>query len=283
MTLKLIDLQSWPSGTLNEDRANANGDWAWVIDGATDVLEQRLTPGPSDAAWFAAALDDEIGKLAGNAPLDMSELPRLLAPSLHARFTEVAVRQTYERSEHPSAAGLITRLNGTSLDYLALGDCSLLVLGKERLQVAGVDEAAAGDTWVADALRTIHATQPEVSSGEARASLWPKLRAKRARMNVAGGYGIFSITPPPAEFVKTGTLTMDRPCHILLASDGLMRLVDVFRCYSARQLMGAAIARGLASLLTELRELEAANSDYRRYPRAKTSDDATGMLLEVTA
>ncbi len=100
-------------------------------------------------------------------------------------------------------------------------------------------------------------------------------------MNTEGGYGIFSVLPTPNTFIRVERLTVERGATILLASDGLTRLVDVFQRYNTRAFFDAARERGLEALLTELRALEAADPDCRQFPRAKVNDDATGLLLEV--
>ncbi|HWJ20418.1 MAG TPA: hypothetical protein VNR65_17005, partial [Geobacterales bacterium] len=54
-------------------------------------------------------------------------------------------------------------------------------------------------------------------------------------------YGVFSITPTPRYFVQAGQIaTPAASVHALLASDGLMRLVDVFGLYTADELFAAA-------------------------------------------
>ncbi len=75
-------------------------------------------------------------------------------------------------------------------------------------------------------------------------------------MNTPGGYGVFSITPPPAHFVRSGALTLAPGATVLLASDGLTRLVDVFGRYDARKLFDRARSHGLATLIGELRQIE---------------------------
>ena len=60
-----------------------------------------------------------------------------------------------------------------------------------------------------------------------------------------------------------------------------MRLVDVFHLYTAEELLGAAVNRGLASLAEEVRALEEADRDCLQFPRAKRCDDARGVLVEL--
>jgi hypothetical protein len=283
MPLDIIEIASWASGAANEDRAGARGNVAWVIDGATDVLEQPLTPGPTDASWFAGQAHREIERMAVDEPSDLQTWPDHLATVVSRTFDLDAKRAPVERHEHPSAAGLVVRSTGTTLQYVSLGDCALLAGTPDNLHLVGISEAAAGDAWVVEELRAYRAHAPATKQSQARAHLWPMLRAARARMNTPDGYGVFSITPPPLHFVVSGTLYLEVGAYGLIASDGLMRLVDVFRCYSVRTLFDAAIARGLTPLLNELRTLEASDPDGLTYPRAKTSDDATGVLFRIVA
>lgn len=76
---------------------------------------------------------------------------------------------------------------------------------------------------------------------------------------------MFSITPKPRHFVQEGQIAMPPGGYALLVSDGLMRLVDVFRLYTAPELFAAARNDGLAPLIELLRD----DVHGHRYPRAK--------------
>ena len=283
MGLEVVDLVSVASGPENEDRAGARPPLAWVIDGATDVVPEPLTRNGSDAAWFAAAMHDAVGELAA-APLpSLIELPEIVAARLAPRFGAAVRRAPVNAGEHPSAAAIVIRADGTgAIEYVSLGDCVLMVEHEGRLARIGIDEEEAGDRWVADALTGASADAEARAAPLTRADLWPRLRAQRARMNTPAGYGIFSITPPPRPMIRHGTLACPAGTRVLLATDGLMRLVDVFRRYDAARLFAAAWSDGLAPLVDELRALETADADCTRFPRAKTSDDTTALLLRLT-
>ena len=51
MPIDIIDIASQGSGAVNEDRTGSAGTLAWVIDGATDLVETPLVGEHSDAAW----------------------------------------------------------------------------------------------------------------------------------------------------------------------------------------------------------------------------------------
>jgi len=263
---------------VNEDRVGASGALAWVIDGATDVIDAPLTTAPTDASWIAETLDQLMRDVA-LAPTDLAELPAILTERLQAEFRRSSRRQPIGRHEHPSAAGLIVRIDGLQLDYLSIGDCTLLAQTSAGVVRLGTNEVEAGDRWVAEALRDYRAKNPDASADAARAHLWPKLGAGRWSMNQQDGYGVFSLTPTPLRFIKLGSLKVAPRGHALLASDGLMRLVDIFHRYSTEELLTEAAERGTVALTAEVRALEQSDADCVQFPRAKRHDDSSGVLL----
>lgn len=281
MRLDVVDRVCAPGGAINEDRVGGFGPFAWVIDGATDVIDRPVTPDPTDAAWFAATLDGILTELARDWDSPLDELPYKAAAACRAAFDRVAFRPLDGPEEQPSASAMIVRVTAAGLDYVSLGDCSLLARFQGRVTRVGVDEADAGDAWVAEALMEQRRARAAHSALD-RAELWPKLRAARRVMNQPGGYGVFSITAPPAQFVRSGHVPMTAGEQVLLASDGLMRLSDIFRRYNLASLYDAAMSRGLKSLVEELRTAEVADADCVSFPRAKTSDDASGLILKLS-
>ena len=65
------------------------------------------------------------------------------------------------------------------------------------------------------------------------------------------------------------------------ASDGLMRLIDIFGRYASALGLLEACNPGLTRLLGDVRAAETEDADFIRFPRAKVHDDATGVLIRV--
>ncbi len=278
---EIVTIVSAASDAENEDRGGAAGAYAWVIDGATDVIEAPLTPGVTDASWVAATLDRLLGEVARAAQPPFGSLagaPGWLSERLAEEFGRVVRRVPEGRHEHPSASGVIVRIEGPRLHYVGVGDCTLLAETRDGFRRLVTHERDAGDPWVAQAVAAFHAGRQETTPQEARAHLWPRIRAGRAMMNQPDGYGVLSVTPTPARFVTAGSIEPAAGGHVLLASDGLMRLADVYRRYTAEELL-AASRRDLDAVVAELRAIERDDAGCRRFPRAKASDDATGVLL----
>lgn len=281
MQIDIVDLLTDPSGAVNEDRLGWVATLAWVLDGATDIVTPPLVGTTTDADWFADRLDTALRRTAAAPPASLDGLPDQLSRELAAEFDGARRRAPEGRHEHPSATGIVVRIDERRLDYLAIGDCTLLHDTRGPVERIGIDHGAAGDQWLANIIGSIHAADAEATP----ASTWDKITsvisANRARMNTEDGYGSFSITPTPPRFIVTGSLAVVPGTTMLLVSDGLMRLVDVYRRRSASELLQRARTRGLASVLAELRAIEAADADCRAFPRAKARDDATGLLVRL--
>jgi len=269
-------------GPVNDDRAGAAGGLAWVIDGATDLVSPPLTGTASDAAWLAAEMDALLRSDRRVASLPLSDVPAYLAGHLAQAFAKVRQRLPAGQEEYPSAAAVIVRATPEGLDYVTLGDCVLIAQDRGKAQYIGVEEEAAGDRWAVDEIGAYLARDATATLAAARQDLWTKFATVRARMNIDGGYGIFTITPPRPALVRSGRLTLGAGGRVLLATDGLSRLVDVFRRYDHGKLLDAASTHGLSALLEELRAIETADDECLAFPRTKVSDDATGILLRYT-
>ncbi len=293
MPLRLIDRISIAASGVNEDRATATDTYAWVIDGATDIVGEPLTRAATDADWIAGTLDAALHVFAAMPACPFADLPQLLTAAVSDAFAAEARRQPTGRKDHPSAAGLIVKYEAGVLSYIAIADCTMIVAqpSDEEVRRLGVSDEDAGDRKLKDA---VHAHQhngqqqdPDINLSRTDPAtllerMRPALQAVRARMNRNDGYGVFSITPTPEIFIRTGFMSLDPGTHVLLATDGFMRLVDVFSRYDAKGLIDATRSLGLIALLGELRAIEHDDIAGDTHPRVKVSDDASALLLEIT-
>jgi hypothetical protein len=279
--IEIVDSLTDPSGAVNEDRVGWVASLAWVLDGATDIVTPPLVGTATDADWLADRLDTELRRIAAAPPASLDTLPDLLWRRLAAEFDREKSRAPAGRHEHPSATGIVVRAYERQLDYLAIGDCTLLHDTRGAVERIGIDHDDAGDPWLANVIGSIQTADAAATPASTWGRITTVISANRARMNMEDGYGSFSITPTPSRFVVGGSLAVTPGDTLLLASDGLMRLVDVYRRRSATELLTMARRDGLAAILAELREIETADARCRTFPRAKARDDATGLLVRL--
>ena len=128
MRFRLRDSISLASGSHNEDRFGQHNAAVWVIDGATDLLEKPLLPGPSDAAWIADALNLAFTRLAAQPDMTLAAVLHAATAEVRDSFEKAASRPFAHRHEQPSAAGIFARISDGTLEALSLGDCTLLSL-----------------------------------------------------------------------------------------------------------------------------------------------------------
>lgn len=106
------------------------------------------------------------------------------------------------------------------------------------------------------------------------------------------GVGVIDGLPELRYFVRTGEIALDGAALVCVMTDGLEWPASAQEVFAtdpdeAAELgeqrctfMGDQIGRyGLAAYLERLRQAETGDPDYERYPRMKTHDDATGVLL----
>ncbi|MBU2582509.1 MAG: protein phosphatase 2C domain-containing protein [Alphaproteobacteria bacterium] len=280
MPIEIVEMASWGSAETNEDRCGHAGAMAWVIDGATDLVDAPLVGEVSDAAWLAEHAHQQLHRLSDNPPPDLTALPQLLNAHLAKDFYSHSRIQPSFDWQHPSASALIVRAGKFGLEWIGLGDCALIAETGGSLTTIGISGENAGDRETACEVSRLHNEHGVLSEAERRALIWPRIREERAaRLNKPGGNGVLSITPPPAELIAHGNAEMQPRSHALIASDGLIRLIDIYARYDSRSLLEAVKLRGLDPLLTELRQIETTDADCSRHPRVKQLDDATGILL----
>jgi hypothetical protein len=278
---RLLDSLCEAGYAINDDVGSALDHAAWVLDGTTGHHPVRLFPGPSDAAWFAATADDLLRRLADTTE-DGSVLLTRLVDELAEACRQSAVAPLDEgEADEPAASLALARICGDALELTMLGDCKLLLQRRE-----GVVEAlehspvAPFDAKVVDALRALQA------AGETDpARIAPRLRdlilANHRLKNRSGGYGVLAQDPACIGFAEVGRRPAGEMAHLLLASDGFYRLVDIYRLFSAEGLLQAALADGLAPLYATLRRVEDADPQCLQFPRLKARDDATALLIKI--
>jgi hypothetical protein len=96
-----------------------------------------------------------------------------------------------------------------------------------------------------------------------------------------GDEWLFAPDATCASHAKSAETEVAPGITVLLASDGFLALMSDYGRYTPEQLYAAAEAEGLQKLGQELRAIELADSKGFAFPRFKSSDDATALLLRI--
>ncbi|TWB37079.1 protein phosphatase 2C domain-containing protein [Nitrospirillum viridazoti] len=278
--LQVCALISDAGGPLpNEDAAGHHGDWAWVIDGATGVSGATIE-GLSDAAWFARAVDQTLRRVlpdSGHLPTD-AVLRRVVedCTQAFAQATRDVPRAWHER---PSAAFALLRRLGERLEMTTLGDCQIIHRAEDgQARVFGASAIPAFEERTLAAARRALDEAPDLTP----AGLWDQvvdqLRANRRCMNAGGGYWVLSTDTDALAHVDRATIPVDGG-PVALASDGFLRLIDMFGRATAADFLGLDDQAKAESALRDLRRIEAADDPHHGHLRLKRSDDASFILV----
>lgn len=180
-----------------EDSCGYRANAAWMIDGATSLLDELDLPGASNPSWYAQILNLAIAEAAGGPD------PRGVLATALGTVDELGHQLVGAESERfPSAAvSLVTADDDGALSVLSLADCHVVA----ALNTGGVQHVG------------------ESLSG---ASSSPEYqRQARLRRNTPDGVWVARREPAAAEHARLATL---EPAHLIaLASDGAWRAVDL--------------------------------------------------------
>lgn len=257
----------------NEDRCGADGTRAWVIDGATDLGPPGLLGPRGGAVWLAETANRAFA--AADAP-SLAEACAAVFGEIEANYARDRRRAEIAAWETPKAAFAAVQLVGDALQIAWAADCPVLHWRGDAPprwltpRPDGAEERAAA-----------RAVGPmEAADADRRAAALADRRAHRAQP------GAVALSPDAAASrAATSFSTARVACgdELLLMSDGFSCLVSDYAAFTPAGLVAALRARGLACLGTRLREIERADAACTRFPRFKTSDDATALWLRVRA
>jgi serine/threonine protein phosphatase PrpC len=201
---------------------------------------------------------------------------------VEAAFLAERLRPPTERYELPMASLMMVEALGERLTFSWFGDCTaLLARPGSAVEVIGEAlESRGQETRRAAQLAAELGIHP--AGALSRPEFLADRRAARNRLNREGGPWVFAPDAACADHVLSVEVLAPAGSLVLLASDGLTALVADYQRYDPEGLVRAAETAGLQSLFDELRAVEAADPHGARYPRFKTSDDATGLVLRTT-
>lgn len=265
----------------NEDSFGFTLRAACVFDGATG-LGEPLMPGRSDAQWIANFAARRFCAHAEAGEGRIRDWLRSTAQDAERSFVALRRRPPLENYEVPYASGVMTALEGDRLHVLWFGDCALMLHSRHG------DFAFFGDTLakrenerarVEKLSRTLKHRPADVIL---RDEFMPALRAGRNDVNT-GDEWLFAPDPACASHAKSADFEIAPGAVLLLASDGFLALASDYQRYRPDELLSAAQQRGLQKIADELRAVEMADPAGSKYPRFKTSDDATALLARVVA
>ncbi|MEU5981020.1 protein phosphatase 2C domain-containing protein [Streptomyces sp. NPDC047434] len=252
-------------GRANEDFVAWNDHVAVVVDGA-GMPETLRAPCTHGVSWFAETLGTSVCAAAGGGASLQDVLASAIERTAHAHRHTCAVDDPLS----PSATLAALRWRDDTLEWLVLGDCTLVVDHRGRVE-------AISDTRLEAVARTERAAMKSAPPGSAeRQRLHTRLvEAERACRNRPGGYWVAASDPQVADAALYGAYAFSDVSRAALLTDGAARLVNTFGLADWAGCLDLLEEQGTASLISRVRDAELSDSALICWPRSKPHDDAT--------
>ena len=254
------------------------GRFAWIIDGATGVVRRQINSGGSDAEWLARTIDWHLKELAateGTVGFVLAALEKAVAEAFATQTKTAPPSTDLGPAACLGVVALVDDPQGLILRGAFLGDVVALVPTRTGV-VRWTDERA--KPFENCTLATLDGTQQPGSLPEP-ARL--QIVENRRQLNRVGGYWVVQPERPWAGRELTFETVIEPNRPVALATDGFMRLVDVFGTFTDATLYAALAEGHRTDLIAELRDLEGRDDVAGAGPRVKKHDDATVLVLVV--
>lgn len=259
----------------NEDFPAALPDCAVLLDGAGGPAEMP-TGCVHGTDWYVRQLGTRLLDGMGRQP--EKALADLLADGISAVAARHAGTCDLSDPGTPSTTVVMARLHPDAVEYLVLGDSTLLVDrdGREPVVITDqrIEEVAVAEQEAMKALPT--------GTAEHFAARVRFVGRQRELRNRPGGYWITSTDPAAAAEAFTGTVPVGGPRTVALLTDGATRFIE-FSLGSWRDLLEVLDREGIAAVFGRIRDAEAGDPDGVRWPRAKRHDDAAIVRFSPVA
>jgi serine/threonine protein phosphatase PrpC len=195
-------------------------------------------------------------------------------------FEALRKRPPADTWETPFSSMMFVAEDAQGVEALWFGDCAALVrcVGAPVQIIGDALEKRRNEARRVAKLAEKHGLSP--AAGVNRPEYLEALRKARNFVNT-GEHWAFGPDVRAADHVASKKIEAPKGSILLLCSDGFLALASDYNAYDADALVNAAQSKGLKALCEELRAIERNDADGRKFPRFKTSDDATALLLRV--
>ncbi len=274
---------SFTVAKVNEDSFGYDTHCAWVLDGSTGLNGKRLVAaeGGSDAQWYSSAFSEF---LKNNLPQSEETLPALFSrgvKTVWAAFEEKAGGSVC-REDVPCTVGTAVRIKDGFLEYICIGDCSLLVRYQDGTVEEFLDNTICGFDKNSINMAVEISKKEGIPVSQCRPRILPELRRVRMTMNTPEGYISLADNPHTVLKAISGKIPLSQIKDVCMVSDGFSEYYNMLHLAdSLEAFMDAAKNTPHQELFDTLLSAQRADEALEKYPRFKLSDDATILYFSL--
>lgn len=268
------------SGIYNEDMVGLCKKGAWVLDGATGLNNKNLISKESDAKWYVSWWNQYLQE---NVSKDIS-LKEIVLEGLENIKKEYLLKLNglkIENLDLPSASAIIIKFYKDKLEYILLGDCTLL-LNKLDENIKIKDERVCKlDEKVFLKMEKLNKSS-NLTILEKKDILLPFIIENRLKKNTDNGYWILEFNKNAVEKSVHGYIDIEDEVKIMMSSDGFSCAWDRYNIFEENEMIEVGKSKGIEYINEKIRELEKKDNNGMIFPRFKESDDSSCVYLHIT-
>ncbi|MZQ99303.1 MAG: hypothetical protein GT601_16680 [Acidaminobacter sp.] len=262
----------------NEDSFGTTKYGAFVMDGASALVDASYTPAHNDVVWMVRWWHDYLEAHLDELDKSLHDILEDGVLAFNAAFSEFKPVESLSSLEQVSSALAVVRKIDHHLECFVLGDAEISLKDKNgHTQIITDDSLKHLDAKVIALMNGNKDRENFCVFKDFTEEELVMLREHRMKMNQKDGYYILAHDPVAIRNGIYHTLPLDAVDICLLTTDGISPL-DSF--YPRGELMEAFRARGLEPMVAELRQHEIEDASKVKLQRLKTHDDATVVLIE---
>lgn len=268
------------SGIYNEDMVGLCKKGAWVLDGATGLNNKNLISKESDAKWYVSWWNKYLQE---NIDKDKS-LKEIVLEGLEKIKKEYLLKLNglkIENLDLPSASVVIIKFYTDKLEYILLGDCTLL-LNKLNEDIIIKDERVCKlDEKVFSKMENLN-KRCNLTIFEKKNILLPLIIENRLKKNSDKGYWILEFNKEAIEKSIHGYIDVEGEVRIMMSSDGFSCAWDRYNIFKENEMIEVGKNKGIGYINNKIRKLEKEDYNGIIFPRFKESDDSSCVYLHIT-
>ncbi|HYS38603.1 MAG TPA: protein phosphatase 2C domain-containing protein [Pseudonocardiaceae bacterium] len=266
------------------DPAGRNEDYAGVAANGVVVLDGVTEPADGDTgcrhgvAWYVEHLGPAL--LRAIDPRRGQALASCLADAISETAAGHAATCDLSHTFTPQATVALLRWTDDTLEYLVLSDAAILLAGPDG-QVTPVLDGRIDRLSTRPDLTALRQAIDRAEPGSAArdAAVRAHRAAWAALRNGADGFFTAAADPEVVHHAVQGCLPRDQVTAAAALTDGGTRWTEVFGLGDWTALFGVLHRAGARALIDQVRAQENADPARTAFPRGKTHDDASVVLV----
>lgn len=267
------------SGEFNEDVVGMTRYGAWVLDGATGLNNKKIVSDESDAKWY---VDWWNNYLSQNIDKDFS-LKDILYNGIDIvtrEYKNTVGNTKVDKLDIPSCSIVIIKYYKDKLEYLVLGDCTLLTKVNNNYNCIKDESVCRLDEVVFNSIKNIENIN-ELSLLDKKNKVLPVIIENRLKKNTKEGYWILEFNKDAVDNAIHGFIDVKDEISIVLTSDGFSCAFDRYNLVNKKDVFSIVQNEGIDHIYNKIRNLEREDLNGIVYPRFKMSDDSTCVYLNL--